>query len=338
MGTASGLGCKPILSEQWEQQLHDHILKMADLGFGIDWGDIRALAVKIAAAAGIDKFSAGGGWIDGFKRRFPDLTRLRTAALERNRMGALNPELVGSFYELLDKSIQRVEELSGGQKLTPDRILNVDELGFTLNMTAGYIVGRKNSRHAHAATGNSRDHVSTTTTITVDGSYLPHFFLLAGKRTKSEHIDPDDGRLKGTPPGSAFVLTEKGYMTDASYSGYADHLVRNEKAARADPALWSLLIWDGYNSHAMLPDVLFWQNQIQVISFPSHTSSELQPLDITCFRPVKNHFRKGIHTARLEKGLVAINKWQAPSIASDAFEKAFTPTLCWLHQGRNSSF
>ena len=130
MGTPAGLGCKPILSEQWEQQLHEHILKLADLGFGIDWGDIRALAVKIAAAAGIDKFS-------GFKRRFPNLTRLRTAALERNRMGALNPELVGSFYELLDKSIQRVEELSGGQKLTPDSVLNVDELGFTLNMAAG---------------------------------------------------------------------------------------------------------------------------------------------------------------------------------------------------------
>ena len=52
-------------------------------------------------------------------------------------MGALNPELVGSFYELLDKSIQRVDKLSGGQKLTPDSVLNVDELGFTLNMAAG---------------------------------------------------------------------------------------------------------------------------------------------------------------------------------------------------------
>ena len=27
VGMAAGLGCKPILSEQWEQQLHDHILK-----------------------------------------------------------------------------------------------------------------------------------------------------------------------------------------------------------------------------------------------------------------------------------------------------------------------
>lgn len=59
--TSAGLGCKPVLRGKREQQLHDHILKLADLGFGIDWRDIKALAVRIAAAAGIGKFSAGGG-------------------------------------------------------------------------------------------------------------------------------------------------------------------------------------------------------------------------------------------------------------------------------------
>ena len=50
-------------------------------------------------------------------------------------MGVLNPELVDSFYDLLDKSIRRVVELSGETKLTPDCIFIVDEIGFTLNMT-----------------------------------------------------------------------------------------------------------------------------------------------------------------------------------------------------------
>ena len=70
-------------------------------------------------------------------------------------MGALNPQLVDLFFKVLDKSVQRVEELSGGAKLTPDRIRNVDEIGFTMNMTTGYVITRKNSPHAHAAIGNS---------------------------------------------------------------------------------------------------------------------------------------------------------------------------------------
>ena len=67
----------------------------------------------------------------------------------------------------------------------------MDEIGFHMNMTAGYIITRKNSRHAHAATGNSRDHLSAAVTISADGKYLPPFFLLAGKRTKAEYLRDD---------------------------------------------------------------------------------------------------------------------------------------------------
>ena len=166
-----------------------------------------------------------------------------------------------------------------------------------MNMTTGYVITRKNSRHAHAATGNSRDHVLTATTIRADGTYLPHFFILAGKRSKSEHVDTSDGRIKGTPPGSSFVMTEKGYMTDVAYDKYADHLInhlslRDNHGAPNSRKLWSLLVCDGYNSHVMLPDVLekFWKAAIYITSFPSHTSSELQPLDINLLSPCQELF------------------------------------------------
>jgi len=311
-------GRSSCLPKDVEQQLHDHILKLADLGFGVDWGDVRALAVRLGEAHGLTSFVAGGGWLDGFKSRFVDLTRLRTAALERNRMGALNESLVDSFYSLLEKSIQRVEELSGGKKLTPNRVLNVDEIGFTLNMTAGYVVTRKNSRHAHAATDNSRDHVSVASTIAADGRVLPNFYLLPGKRVKTEYVV--DGHLQGTEDGSAFVMTDKGYMTDDAYGDFAKHLVASLAAREKDE--WVLLVCDGYNSHAMLPDVLqfFWDQQIYVISFPSHTSSELQPLDITCFRPVKACFRKLLHERRMGEGIGSVNKWTVPGLISAAFK------------------
>lgn len=58
-------------------------------------------------------------------------------------MGALNPELCGSFFKLVDNAIDRMEEVSGSTKLTLDRIPNIDEIGFTINLTAGYTVTRK---------------------------------------------------------------------------------------------------------------------------------------------------------------------------------------------------
>ena len=105
----ASLGSKPVIPKEVEQRLHDHVIKLADLGFGIDWADIRSLAVKLASCAGIEHFVAGGDWLDGFKKRYPDLARLRSGALERNRMGALNPQLVDLFLKVLVQSVQRVE-------------------------------------------------------------------------------------------------------------------------------------------------------------------------------------------------------------------------------------
>ena len=55
------------------------------------------------------------------------------------------------------------------------------------------------------------------------------FWLLAGKKTKAEHMV--EGRIKGTLPGSTFEVTEKGYMTDSAFEKYVDQLIEHGKAA-----------------------------------------------------------------------------------------------------------
>ena len=76
----------------------------------------------------------------------------------------------------------------------------------------------------------------------------------------------------------------------------------------------------------MLPEALdkLWKAQVYAVSFPSHTSSELQLLDITCFRPLKGLFRQAVHAARLDNGFLSINKWSLPEIICGAMKKALT--------------
>ena len=121
-------------------------------------------------------------------------------------------------------------------------------------------------------------------------------------------------------------------MTDAAYDVYVDHLVEHLRPEDTDleaSKLWNLLVCDGYNSHAMLPEALdkLWKAQVYAVSFPSHTSSELQPLDITCFRPLKGFFRQAVHAARLDNGFLSINKWSFPEIICGAMKKALTSVI-----------
>jgi hypothetical protein len=53
-----------------------------------------------------------------------------------------------------------------------------------------------------------------------------------------------------------------------------------------------LLILDGYNSHVMLDVVLEAKRVgLDFLTLPSYTLHVLQPLDITVFKPFKQHFR-----------------------------------------------
>ena len=59
------------------------------------------------------------------------------------------------------------------------------------------------------------------------------------------------------------------------------------------PSRWRLLLLDGHGSHDNVD--FLWQckqNRVHVVFEPPHTSHILQPLDLTCFSPLKSRYRE----------------------------------------------
>ena len=75
-----------------------------------------------------------------------------------------------------------------------------------------------------------------------------------------------------------------------------------------------LLILDGHKAHLTLEVVTkARRNRVGMFTLPSHTSHELQPLDVACFKPFKVAFRaykniwsKKHHGVGVSKGNLAI--------------------------------
>ena len=86
-----------------------------------------------------------------------------------------------------------------------------------------------------------------------------------------------------------------------------------------------LLILDGHKSHINL-EVLMKakENGIDMISLPSHTSHELQPLDRACFKPFKVAFRAYRDLWALKHHGQKCRKEDLAQWASLAFKKALT--------------
>lgn len=135
VSTIASLGSKHILPSEIFSKLYDHLLKLAN--FGIDFMDVKSLVIKLSRVAGNNSFVAGEvGWMVS-KCAFQTCIVCGQQHWKEHT-DALNPELCGSLSKLLKNAINHVKELSRGTKLTPDEILNVDRIGFTMDLTAGY--------------------------------------------------------------------------------------------------------------------------------------------------------------------------------------------------------
>ena len=85
--------------DQWiepelEQELVAYIVEMADCGFGFNWNGVQGLARELGDELFLPNFKAGGSWLRGFRKRYPELARRRAQYFDRNKAGAMNPKLI----------------------------------------------------------------------------------------------------------------------------------------------------------------------------------------------------------------------------------------------------
>ena len=77
---------------------------------------------------------------------------------------------------------------------------------------------------------------------------------------------------------------------------------------------------------------LFLNAKIMVVGLPSHTSADLQPLDVAVFKAVKNASSQLYRDEMLEnyqfEGVMDIQYWDLPQLLYKAFVKGATPENC----------
>ena len=82
-------------------------------------------------------------------------------------------------------------------------------------------------------------------------------------------------------------------MDSIRFLEWMEYFIQGTRAEEEDgPRERQLIILDGHKSHITLELLeLAKNNRIDMVSLPSHSNHELQPLDKTCFKPFKVAFR-----------------------------------------------
>jgi hypothetical protein len=188
-------------------------------------------------------------------------------------------------------------------------------------VTSSDTIGR-----AIAIQPGNREWVTAIEAVNATGWALPPFLILAGKMHQAAWY-------QSLPEDWVIALSDNGWTTDELGYEWIQHFNKHTEA-RTHGA-YRLLILDGHGSHATPEfDQYCTEHKIITLCMPAHTSYRLQPLDVSCYAPLKASYghevaelaRQGIYHVDKEEFLSLYIKARPAVFSSQNIRSGFLAT------------
>ena len=226
-------------------------------------------------------------WVSKLLHRHPDeLITAWSTPIESTRHEADSAERYRLYFNLLAKKVKEF-------KVLPRDTYNMDEKGFMLG-----VIGKtkrvfdkvlyKQRRYKQPSHDANREWVTVIAAICADGSYLPPAVIFSADSEKVQaswvhDINPETHSIY-------FSVSQSGWTNDDLGVAWLEQVfdpATQDKARRN----YRLLILDGHGSHVTTRFLDYCdENRILVLVYPPYATPTLQPLDVSCFKPLSQSY------------------------------------------------
>ncbi|KAJ8881388.1 hypothetical protein PR048_017869 [Dryococelus australis] len=273
-----------------------YIISMQELDFGLTLIQIRKLAYKLADRAASEKNNpfdmeeeaAREWWWKDFKNRYGLCLRVPENIVSY-LSSMVNRTILNDFYDKLKHLLVKL-----GIENRPDLIWNCDETGLSYLVKHSKIVTAIGKKYVYKKSYADRGENHTMLVcINASGHWIPPIVIFKGIR-----LDEQRNILRVVQPLHCFHSTSK-----ASYPLYE---------------LPSFHVPEGVIYLAKASEVF-------ILTFPSHTTRMLQPLDVDVYRPFKQARGKSLSNHMMHSPGQKPNRSDFHRLMKPAFYSAFSP-------------
>jgi len=182
--------------------------------------------------------------------------------------------VVNEYFDNLEIS------LSG---ITPQNIINYDETNFVDDPCRIKVLVRKTSKHADNIMDSSKSATSVMFSVDATGSMLPLYVVY-----KSTQLW--DSWTTGGPDKCRYNRTPSGWFDQSIFEDwFITVVIPNFRRMEGK----KVVIGDNLASHMSIKIIqLCKENDIRFVFLPPNSTHLTQPLDVSCFRPIKIAWRK----------------------------------------------
>ena len=146
-------GPSPYLDPIEEQELADHLITVAKIGYGKTRKEVKMIAENVAKEKkALRATRISDGWWKSFLHRNQGLSLRRADSTAHIRMDSISKESINQYFNLLEQTMI----LHNIQK-SPNQIYNMDETGIPLSPCTPNIVTQNGQKKVHYRTSGKKN-------------------------------------------------------------------------------------------------------------------------------------------------------------------------------------
>ena len=309
-GDKSGPGT--VLTSSEEDSLCNYPVYMADRGFPLTRKMVMAYAWALAKKSGRadlfnQEFDPGDRWCSNFCKRHPALTLRKLDKLDRSRARNCDPEVVSNYFALLKKTLE-----DNNLSRSPRCIYNCGESFLPLDGSREKAVTHIKRKTAYGQVNGTTEHITLLCGASAAGMALPPMIIYP-KASGGAYT------FKG-PDDALYAKSESGWVDSELFFAWMKKLFLVHAVSQRPV----MLLVDGHASHVTMDLIeLARDNNVILFCLPPHTTHLLQPLDVSVFKSLKDHFYRSLRAFCFVKKKFVVSKKEFASVVKEPFEKAF---------------
>jgi hypothetical protein len=297
------------LTSSEEKVLVQKVLELDFRGIPVRLDKLRDFASSITQARGAPP--VGSKWAYNFIKRTLPLRTRTTRSLNYRRAMSEDPKLIREWFSVISNTKAKYG-------ICDEDVYNFDETGFQMGQirSAMVVTSSERSLRPKQVQGHSQEWITVIQGINSQGWALPPFIIFKGKQYQSTWFEED------FPEDWQLSLSSNGWTTNQHGLEWLKHFdLHTQSRSKGQKRL---LITDAHESHKSTEFIDYCsEHNIICLWMPPHASHLLQPLDVSCFSPLKTAYSKQVEHLVKNK-IHHITKVEFLPAFKKAFDQAFT--------------
>lgn len=218
-------------------------------------------------------------------------------------------EVFESYFDLLRKTLQDADVID-----KPAQIYNCDESGMPLEHKMPKTVAPKGTKKVRQHSSGNKTQITVLGCANAAGQALPPMVVFSGKNF-------NHALSEGEVPATLYGMSDSGWMDQELFAAwFSTHFLKHAVSSRP-----IVLLLDGHSSHFTLELVqMAAQHNVTIFCLPLHTTADSQPLDTSCFGPLKSYWSKACREFLFSNPGRVITKFQFSKLFSQAWSKGMS--------------